>query len=80
MSGIIHIYLSVWVDMFYVCLVYGKSSVTRLCVVMWGVVGGGLIVVCRCGFLSTLNYDARSTTHQIFFGCFTLKMETLRPF
>jgi len=35
--------------MFYVCLVYGKSSVTGLCVVMWGVVGGGLIVVCRCG-------------------------------
>jgi len=36
--------------MFYVCLVYGKSSVIRLCVViMWGVVGGGLILVCRCG-------------------------------
>jgi len=36
--------------MFCVCLVYGKSSVSRLCVViMRGVVGGGLIVVCRCG-------------------------------
>ena len=31
------------------CLVYGKSSVSGLCVVMWGVVGGGLIDVCRCG-------------------------------
>ena len=49
MSGIIQICLSVWVDIFYVCLVYGKSSVSGLCVVMWGVVGGGLIVVCRCG-------------------------------
>ena len=49
MSGIIQICLSVWVDMFYVCLFYGKSSVWGLCVVMWSVVGGGLIVVCRCG-------------------------------
>ena len=24
-------------------------SLSGLCVVMWGVVGGGLIVVCRCG-------------------------------
>ena len=24
-------------------------SVSGLCVVMWGVVSGGLIVVCRCG-------------------------------
>ena len=32
------------------CLVYGKSCVIGLCVVItWGVVGGGLIVVCRCG-------------------------------
>jgi len=36
------------VDMFYVCLVYDKSSASGLCVVMWGVVGGCLIV-CRCG-------------------------------
>jgi len=49
MSGIIHICLSVGFDMFYVCLVYCKSSVSGLCVVMWGVVGGSLIVVCRCG-------------------------------
>jgi len=50
MSGVIQICLSVWVDMFCVCLVYGKSSVIGLCVViMWGVVGGGFIVVCRCG-------------------------------
>jgi hypothetical protein len=49
MSGIIQICLSVWVDMFSVCMVYGKSSVSGLCVVMWGVVGGGLVVVCRCG-------------------------------
>ena len=49
MSGIIQICLSVWVGMFCVCLVYGKSSVNGLCVViMWGVVGGGLIIVCRC--------------------------------
>jgi hypothetical protein len=40
--------MSVWVDMFYVCLVYGKSIVSGLCVVMWGV---GLIVVCRCGLV-----------------------------
>ena len=34
----------------FVCLVYGKSSVSVLCVViMWVVVGGGLIAVCRCG-------------------------------
>jgi len=51
MSGITQICLSVWVNMFYVCLVYGKSSVTGLCVGMWGVVGGGLIVVCRCGLV-----------------------------
>ena len=49
MSGIIQMYLSVWVAMFCVCLVHGKSSVSGLCVViMWGVVGGGLIIVCRC--------------------------------
>ena len=34
MSGIIQICLSVWVDVFYVSLVYGKSSVSGLCVVM----------------------------------------------
>jgi len=28
--------------MFYVCLVYGNSGISGLCVVMWGVVGGGL--------------------------------------
>jgi len=44
MSGIIQIYLSVRVDMFYVCLVYGKSSVSGLFVVMWGVVGGGQLL------------------------------------
>ena len=50
MSGVIQICLSVWVIRFYVCLVYGKSSLSRLCVVMWGVEGGGgLIVLCRCG-------------------------------
>ena len=49
MSGIIQMCLSVWVTMFYVCLVNGKSSVRGLCVVMWGVVGGGLIIVSRCG-------------------------------
>jgi len=50
MSGIIQICLSVWVGMFRVCLVYGKSSVSGLCVViMWRVVGGGLNVVHRCG-------------------------------
>ena len=55
MSGIIQICLSVWVDMFYVCLVYGRSSVSGLCVViMWGVVGGGLIIICRC--VSRLKY------------------------
>jgi len=48
-SGITQMYLSVWVAMFCVCLVYGKSSVSGLCVVMWGVVGGGLIIVSRCG-------------------------------
>ena len=49
MSGIIQVCLSVWVDMFYVCLVYGRSSVSGLCVViMWGVVGGGVIIRCRC--------------------------------
>jgi hypothetical protein len=26
-----------------------RLSVSGLCVVMWGVVGGGLIVVCTCG-------------------------------
>jgi len=50
MSGIIQVCPSVWDDMFCVCLVYGKSSVSVLCVViMWGAVGGGLIAVCRCG-------------------------------
>ena len=34
----------------FVCPVYGKPNVSVLCVViMWGVVGGGLIPVCRCG-------------------------------
>jgi len=47
MSGIIQMCLTVWVDMFYVCLAYGKSSVSELCVVMYDVVGGGLIVVIR---------------------------------
>ena len=50
MSGIIQVCPSVWDDMFCVCLVYGKSSVSVLCVViMWGVLGGGLMAVCRCG-------------------------------
>jgi len=50
MRGIIQICLSVCVGMFCVCLVYGKSSVSGLCLVMvWGVVGSGLNVVCRCG-------------------------------
>jgi len=40
-SGIIQICLSVWVDMFYICLVCVKSRVSGLCVVIWGVVGGG---------------------------------------
>jgi len=35
--------------MFYVCLVYGNSCVSGLFAVMWGVVVGGLIVVCRSG-------------------------------
>jgi len=49
MSGVIQICLFVWVDMFCVCLVYGKSSVIGMCVViMWGVEGGGLNVVCSC--------------------------------
>ena len=49
MSGIIQVCLSVWVNMFYLCLFCGKSSVSGLCVViMWGVAGGGLIIVCRC--------------------------------
>jgi len=49
MSAIVQVCLSVWVDMFCVCLVYGKCSVSGLSVViMWGVVGGGVIVVCRC--------------------------------
>ena len=30
--------MSVWVDMFYVCLVCGKSSVSGLCVIVWAVV------------------------------------------
>jgi len=45
MSGVIQICLSVWVIRFYVCLVYGKSSLSRLCVVMWGVEGGGGLIV-----------------------------------
>ena len=49
MSGIIQMYLSVWVAVFYVCPVYGKSSVSGLCVVISGVVGGGLIIVNGCG-------------------------------
>jgi len=44
-SGNIVICLSVWVDMFCVCQVCGRSSVSGLCVVMWGV---GLIILCRC--------------------------------
>ena len=47
-SGVIQMCLSVWVDVFYVCLVYGKCSVSGPCVVTWGVVGGGPIIVCRC--------------------------------
>ena len=43
MGGITQVFLSVWVDMFCVCQVCGKSTVSGLCVViMWGVVG-------RCG-------------------------------
>ena len=38
--------MSIGVGRYVMCLVYGKSSVSLLCVVMWGVVGGGLIV-CR---------------------------------
>jgi hypothetical protein len=50
MSGVIQICLFVWVDMFCVCQVCGKSSMSGLCVViMCGVVGGGLNVLCRCG-------------------------------
>jgi len=42
--------MSVCLGRYVLCLVYGKSSVIGLCVVIvWGVVGGGLIVVCRCG-------------------------------
>ena len=42
--------LSIFVGRYVLRLVYDKSSVIGLCVViMWGVVGGGLIVVCRCG-------------------------------
>ena len=49
MSGIIQVCLSLWVDMFYLCLFRGRPSVSGLCVViMWGVVGGGLNIVCRC--------------------------------
>jgi len=40
--------MSLCVGHMFVCLVYGKSSVRGLYVVMWGVVIGGLIVVCRC--------------------------------
>ena len=29
-------------------------SVSGLCVVMWGVMGGGIIVVCRCGLVCSL--------------------------
>ena len=36
-SGIIQVCPSVWVDVFYVCLVYGRSCVS-----------GYLIIVCRC--------------------------------
>ena len=57
MSGVIQICLCVWVDMFCVCLVYGKSSVIGLCVViMWGVVGGGLIVVCTTHYTPHNNH------------------------
>jgi hypothetical protein len=40
--------MSLCVGHMFVCLVYRKSSVRGRYVVMWGVVGGGLIVVCRC--------------------------------
>jgi len=51
MSGIIQICLSVWVDMFYDFLVYGKSSVRGLCGVLWVVV-------------SLLYVDGDSTTQS----------------
>ena len=49
MNGVIQVCPSVRVDVFYLCPFYGRSSVSGLCVViMWGVVCGGLIIVCRC--------------------------------
>ena len=49
MNGVIQVCPSVWVDVFYLCPFYGRSSVSGLCVViMWGAVGGGLIIVCWC--------------------------------
>ena len=53
MSGIIQICLSLQVDMFFVCLVYGKSGVSGLCVVMWVVVSLCVGMV-RC--VSRLKY------------------------
>ena len=48
-------------------------SVSGLCVVMWGVVGGGLIVVCRCGLVcNQINplmhndpYRGRTALHNL---------------
>jgi len=54
MSGVIQICLSVWVDMFCVCLVYGKSSVIGLCVVIMRVVSLLYAGVVQC--VSRLKY------------------------
>jgi len=48
MSGVIQICLSVWVDMFCVCQVCGKSSVSGLCVVLLVAVSMFYIGVVLC--------------------------------
>jgi len=39
-------------------------SVSRLCVVMWGVVGGGLIVVCVCGSVDMVARNMLSNLYK----------------
>jgi len=72
MSGVIQICLSVWVDMFCVCLVYGKSSVIGLCVVVSLLYAGVVqcvslhtagVVQCVSLHTTTPAYNNETTTH-----------------